>query len=84
MMGMTLKVVRRFVASGELKTSKKNNTYAVSEEDLASFKQYIADNEHAKRVQELVDSFKKPKLEGDLFEGTTKEASKTKQKKYCI
>ena len=26
-MGMTLKVVRRFVASGELKTSKKNNTY---------------------------------------------------------
>ena len=24
-MGMTLKVVRRFVASGELKTTKKNN-----------------------------------------------------------
>ena len=45
-MGMTLKVVRRFVASGELKTSKKNNTYIVSEEALDAFKRYIEDGEH--------------------------------------
>ena len=33
-MKMTLKVVRRYVASGELKTSKNNNTYSISEEDF--------------------------------------------------
>ena len=29
MMGMTLKIVRRYVASGELKTTKNNNTYSI-------------------------------------------------------
>lgn len=38
MMGMTLKIVRRYVASGELKTTKNNNTYSISEEDFNAFK----------------------------------------------
>lgn len=37
-MKKTLKVVRRYVASGELKTSKNNNTYSISEEDFKAFK----------------------------------------------
>ena len=41
MMGMTLKIVRRYVASGELKTTKNNNTYSISEEDFNAFKKYI-------------------------------------------
>ena len=58
MTGMTLKVVRRFVASGELKTTKINNCYAVSKEDFDSFKEYIDNGAHEKRVQEVADSFK--------------------------
>lgn len=57
-MGLTLKVVRRFVASGELKTTKKNNCYSVSEDDLESFKKYIGDGKHVEHAQEVADSFK--------------------------
>lgn len=38
LMKMTLKVVRRYVASGELKTTKTNNTYSISEEAFNEFK----------------------------------------------
>lgn len=74
MMGMTLKIVRRYVASGELKTTKNNNTYSISEEDFNAFKKYIKDGGDAKRAQEIADSFK-PNAELDLFKGTEYEAS---------
>ena len=38
MMGMTVKAIRRFIASGELKSSKSNNTYTIAEKDLKAFK----------------------------------------------
>ncbi|MBQ7177060.1 MAG: DNA cytosine methyltransferase, partial [Victivallales bacterium] len=56
-MGMTQKVVRKFVASGELKTTKKNNTYSISEEDLEAFKKYIEGGKHEKHAREVADSF---------------------------
>ena len=74
MMGMTLKIVRRYVASGELKTTKNNNTYSISEEDFNAFKKYIKEGGDAKRAQEIADSFK-PNAELDLFKGTEYEAS---------
>lgn len=58
MTGMTLKAVRRFVASGELKTTKANNSYSVSKEDFELFKNYIHEGAHQKRAQEAADSFK--------------------------
>lgn len=72
-MGMTLKVVRRFVASGELKTSKKNNSYSVSEEDFEAFKKYVESGQHIKHQREVADSFKTVK-QADLFKGTEYEA----------
>ena len=57
-MNMTLKVVRRYVASGELKTTKINNTYSISEEDFTEFKKYIKEGVDAKHAQEIADSFK--------------------------
>ena len=50
-MNMTLKVVRRYVASCELKTSKNNNTYSISEEDFEAFKKYIEDGGDTKHAQ---------------------------------
>lgn len=47
-MGMTLKAIRRFVASGELKAFKKNNAYSISEKNLEHFKKYIDKGEHKK------------------------------------
>jgi len=58
LMNMTLKVVRRYVASGELKTTKINNTYSISEDNFAEFKKYIQEGGDAKHAQEVADSFK--------------------------
>lgn len=58
LMEMTLKVVRRYVASGELKTTRINNTYVISEEDFAEFKKYINEGGDTKRAQEIANSFK--------------------------
>lgn len=58
MMNMTLKVVRRYVASGELKTTRNNNAYSISEEDFNSFKEYIKEGGDAKHAKEVADSFK--------------------------
>ena len=80
MMGMTLKVVRRFVASGELKTTKKNNTYSVSEEDFDSFKKYIKAGQHEKHARKVAESFK-PVEQGDLFKGTEFEAPDVMRKR---
>lgn len=69
-MGMTLKVVRRFVASGELKTSRKNNAYSISEEDFAAFKKYIDEGGHIEHALMVADGFKPKNKEQDLFAGT--------------
>ena len=56
LLGMNIKVVRRYVASGELKTTKKNNAYIISPEDLDAFQKYISlgkDKQHAEEVAEL-------------------------------
>ena len=37
-LGMSLKIIRRYVAAGSLLANKENNRYVVSEEDLKSFK----------------------------------------------
>ena len=57
LMDMTLKVVRRYVASGELRTTKVNNTYSISKEDLDGFKKYIEEGEDEKRAQKVAKSF---------------------------
>lgn len=69
-MNMSLKAVRRFVASGELKTTKKNNTYVISEDGLQSFKKYIAEGLHLKRERSVAESFKSESSDYDLFAGT--------------
>lgn len=56
-MGMSLKTIRRFVASGELKTTKTNNTYSVSSEDFAYFKEYIKSGEDKKRRDCVAEGF---------------------------
>lgn len=58
LMNMTLKVVRRYVASGELKTTKVNNTYSISEEDFSAFKNYIKDGGDTMYAQKVADLFK--------------------------
>lgn len=58
LMDMTLKAVRRYVASGELKTTKIKNTYSINEEDLERFKTYIQEGGDAKHAQEVADTFK--------------------------
>lgn len=57
LMNMTLKVVRRYVASGELKTTRTNNAYSISEDDLAEFKKYIEEGGDAKHAQEVAETF---------------------------
>ncbi len=66
---MTIKVVRRYVASGELQTIKRNNSYSISEHSLDCFRHYIESGSHHKHIRELSDSFKLP-MQMDLFEGT--------------
>lgn len=83
MMGMTLKQVRRFVASGELKTSKKSNSYAVTEEDFLSFKEYIEEGRHKLREQEVAKTFKQVE-QGVPFEETEYDNQTITKKKDCI
>lgn len=79
MMGMTLKLVRRFVASGELKTTKKNNTYSISEEDFEAFKKYINEGGHLEHAQSVADGFKSKSPELDMFAGTEYEITSDKK-----
>ena len=65
-MNMTLKSIRRYVASGELKSTKKNNTYFVSEENFETFKKYIESGEQAKRANDIMRSFE-PTMQLSLF-----------------
>lgn len=74
-MGMTLKVVRRFVASGELKTTKKNNTYSISKEAFDAFVKYINEGGHLEHAQSVADGFKPQSSELDMFAGTEYEIS---------
>ena len=73
LLGMTQKAVRRFVASGELKTHKINNAYTISQEDFMAFKAYIESGEHRKREKSVATSFKDVVRQRDLFEGTEYE-----------
>ena len=84
LMNMTLKVVRRYVASGELKTTKNNNTYNNSEVDFANFKKYIEEGGDIKRTQEVADSFN-PSAKPDIS-STSKTSKKevTAKKVDCI
>lgn len=65
-MGLSLKIVRRYVASGELKTTKKNNCYSIAESDYKSFKKYIDKGGDIERAQKVADSFK-PLAQQELF-----------------
>lgn len=56
-MGMSLKTVRRFVASKELKAIRVNNTYAVCEEDFNSFKEYIKSGGDKQRIHSVAEGF---------------------------
>ena len=56
-MNMSLKTIRRFVASKELKTTKVNNTYTVSEEDFKEFKKYIENGGDKKRRESVAEGF---------------------------
>ena len=58
-MGMSLKIVRRFVASQELKTTKVNNTYFVSDEDLTAFKKYIVNGGDKRHLENVTEGFLK-------------------------
>lgn len=80
MMGMTAKAIRRYVASGELKTTKNNNAYSISAEDFSSFKKYIQEGGDAKRAQEIANSFK-PTNQIDLFNETTPESATSSEEK---
>ena len=72
-LGMTLKVVRRYVASGELKTSKKNNAYIITAEDFEAFEKYIAEGRDKAHVQAVADTFKPGTIQLDMFAGTEYE-----------
>lgn len=67
LMNMTLKVARRYVASGELKTTKVNNTYSIRQEDLDEFKKYIEEGGNEKHAQKVADSFK-PTAQLEIFQ----------------
>ena len=72
-LGMTLKVVRRYVASGELKTSKKNNAYIITAEDFEAFEKYIAEGRDKAHAQAVADTFKPGTIQLDMFVGTEYE-----------
>lgn len=74
LMNMTLKVVRRYVASGELKTTKINNTYNISEEDFTLFRKYIEEGGDAKRAQAIANSFKPSDQHIDCTENEDKKS----------
>lgn len=69
MMNMTLKAVRRYVASGELKTTRKNNSYSIIEEDFVNFKKYIDEGGDTKHAQDVADSFLPSMNDLDLYVG---------------
>ena len=71
-MKMSLKTVRRFVASQELKTTKVNNTYTVTEEDFNEFKKYIENGGDKKRRASVAEGF----LDFDDSETINKENHK--------
>lgn len=65
-MNMTLKSVRRYVASGELKATKKNNTYSISEESLNAFRKYLELGGQVTRANDIAKVFE-PAAQLNLF-----------------
>ncbi|MCQ2251294.1 MAG: DNA cytosine methyltransferase [Bacteroidales bacterium] len=57
MMGMSVKTVRRFVASEELKTSKKGSSYTITEEDFQAFRRYIDEGGHIEARKDAANPF---------------------------
>lgn len=76
LMNMTLKVVRRYVASGELKTTKVSSAYSISEEDFLAFKKYIDEGGDEKHAKAVADSFK-PSGQMELFKDSDFEPEDT-------
>ena len=58
MLNLSLKQVRKFVSSGELKTTKEHNHYSVTQQDFDNFKNYIESDKHNIKLQEIADVFK--------------------------
>jgi len=58
MLNMSLKQVRKFVSSGELKTTKEHNHYSVAQQDFDNFKNYIESDKHNIKLQKIADVFK--------------------------
>lgn len=56
-LGMSFQIVRRYVASGELKSEKEGNSYRISDEDINAFKKYIAEGKHNEREKKIADKF---------------------------
>jgi len=74
LMNMTTKAIRRYVASGELKTSKNNNAYSISKKDFLSFKKYIQKGGDTERAKKIKASFE-PVGQLDLFSNTSSISS---------
>ena len=53
LMGTTQKIVRRYVASGELKTTKSSNAYRISEDALRTFRQYMVEGGNVKHLEKI-------------------------------
>ncbi|MBR6180632.1 MAG: DNA cytosine methyltransferase [Prevotella sp.] len=66
-MGMTLKAVRKFVASGELRASRRNNTYAIAEKAFEDFKKYISKGGDKERTLELEKQYRSTAKTPSLF-----------------
>ena len=61
LIGTTQKVVRRYVASGELKTTKSSNAFRISEDALRTFRQYMVEGGNVKRLEKITTPSKSPK-----------------------
>ena len=61
LMGTTQKIVRRYVASGELKTIKSSNAFRISEDALRTFRQYMVEGGNVKRLEKITTPSKSPK-----------------------
>lgn len=66
LMGMSLKMVRRYVASGELRTTKTNNAFRINEDALIAFRQYISEGGYEKRLEEMALAYKNGSQSDDM------------------
>ncbi len=82
-MGINIKTVRRFVASGELKTTKNNNSYTISQQDLDVFKEYYYSGRYKTRIQKVAERLQSERnTQLDLFAGTDSESASVDNRIY--